>query len=222
MKKLLVVLAVLTFSATVCPEVAVADDGDGNRGNLKAFLTGYQEVPPVSTTGNGFLIMKLKDSSTLEFTLSFSDLKGSAPAALIGFGQPGVQAGVIANICGDGVKPACVSGQESTGTITAADIVDLSTQGIAAGDFESALRAIQSGNTYVNVLTDQWTEGEIRGQILPHRFGLEEADRKSREKVSSQIRNHDDQNHRTDIRSAPWPIQMEPCTSLLSRSLVRV
>ena len=183
MKKLLVVLAVLTFSTAVCPGVMVADDSNGNRGNLKAFLSGYQEVPPVSTTGNGSLIMKLKDPSTLEFTLSFSDLEGSAPMAAIGFGQPGVTGGTLATICGDGVKPACVSGQEMTGTITAADILDLSAQGIAAGDFESALRAIQSGNTYVNVLSDKWTEGEIRGQILPHRFGLEVADQKSRGKV---------------------------------------
>jgi hypothetical protein len=196
MKKLLVVLVVLTFSATVCPGVAVADDGDGNQGNLKAFLSGYQEVPPVSNTGNGSPIMKLKDPNTLEFTLSFSDLKGSAPMALIGFGQPGVEGGTIANICGDGVKPACVSGQEFTGTITAADILDLTAQGIAAGDFGSALSAIQSGNTYVNLLSGQWKKGEIRGQILPNHFGLEEGDHASREKVSSQIRNNDHQGHR--------------------------
>jgi CHRD domain len=193
MKKLLVVLAVLTFSATVWPGVGVADDNNGNRGNLKAFLSGYQEVPPVSTTGNGSLVMKLKDPSTLEFTLSFSDLKGSLPMAIIGFGQPGVQGGTLVNICGDGVKPACVSGQEITGTITAADILDLSAQGIAAGDFESALLAIQSGNTYVNVLSDEWTKGEIRGQILTHRYGLAEAGQKARSQARSQLPHTDDQ-----------------------------
>lgn len=191
MKKLLAVLAVLTFSTVVCLGVMVADDSNGNQGNLKAFLSGYQEVPPVSTTGNGSLLMKLKDPSTLEFTLSFSDLKGDAPMAVIGFGQPGVPGGTLANICG-GVKPACVPGQEITGTNTAADILDLSAQGIAAGDFENALRAIQGGNTYVNVISDQWTEGEIRGQILPHRYGLAEADQKSRGKARSQLPHTDD------------------------------
>jgi hypothetical protein len=195
MKRLLVFLAVLTFSATVCPGVDKADDSDGNHGNLKAVLSGYEEVPPISTTGNGSLIMKLKDPGTLEFTLFFSDLKGSATAAQIGFGQPGVKGGTIASLCGDGGKPACVSGQEFTGTITAADILNLSAQGISAGDFESALRAIQSGNTYVNVLSDQWTEGEIRGQILSHRFGLEEAARKTRGQAGSQTDHSVDQNH---------------------------
>ena len=130
---------------------------------------------------------------TLEFTLSFSNLKGSAPVALIGFAQPGVQGGTLATLCGDGVKPACVSGQEITGTITATDIMDLSAQGIVAGDFESALRAIQSGNTHMDVLTDQRPEGEIRGQILPHRYGLELADQKARGQARSQLPRKDDQ-----------------------------
>jgi len=52
-----------------------------------------------------------------------------------------------------------------TGTITAADILAITAQGLAAEDFAGAVRAIESGNTYVNVHTTLFPGGEIRGQI---------------------------------------------------------
>ena len=52
-----------------------------------------------------------------------------------------------------------------TGTITAADILAITAQGLAAGDFAGAVRALESGNTYANVHTTNFPAGEIRGQI---------------------------------------------------------
>ena len=52
-----------------------------------------------------------------------------------------------------------------TGTITAADILPLTDQGLAEGDFAGAVRALESRNTYVNVHTTNFPGGEIRGQI---------------------------------------------------------
>jgi hypothetical protein len=34
------------------------------------------------------------------------------------------------------------------------------------------LKAIATGNTYVNIYTDKFKDGEIRGQVLIRRFGL--------------------------------------------------
>jgi hypothetical protein len=195
MKRFSTSLTLLILLTAVFPAVAVTDDNEGNHGNLKAFLSGYQEVPALSTTGNGFFIAKLKDPSTLEYKLSFSSLEGSPTLAHIHFGQPGVEGGIMANLCGDGVKPACTLGQEITGTIIPADILDLTTQGVEPGNFEEALRAIQSGNSYVNVISDVWTGGEIRGQILPHRFGPDQGDVHSREQVTSQSEHKNDHEH---------------------------
>ena len=186
MKRLLTTLGLVTVLACNFPEVSEADDSQGKGPNVKAFLNGYQEVPSISTHGKGSFNAKLKDPNTLEYTLSFSDLESPATEAHIHFGQVGVQGGAIANLCGDGIKPACTPGQDIIGTITAADILDLPTQGIGAGDFEEALHAIHSGNTYVNVDSEAWKDGEIRGQIFPHRFGVDAGDAHSRQDVRSE------------------------------------
>ena len=52
-----------------------------------------------------------------------------------------------------------------TGTITAADIVGPAGQGIEAGSFDEAVRAIRAGAVYANVHTTRWGGGEIRGQV---------------------------------------------------------
>jgi hypothetical protein len=63
------------------------------------------------------------------------------------------------------------TGGTVTGTITAADIQDLSTtQGLSAGDLSDFLKALKSGDTYVNVHTVNFPMGEIRGQIYGPEF----------------------------------------------------
>ena len=51
---------------------------DDYRGRVKAELNGYQEAPPVSTTGTGDFQAKLNDARTaLDFELSYENLNGS-------------------------------------------------------------------------------------------------------------------------------------------------
>jgi len=156
-----VVLAAATF--------AVA--GDGGKSHFKAdALTGYQEAAPVpiSTVGTGSFEASLNGAGDeISYTLTYSDLEGGVVTqAHIHFGQRSVSGGVIAFLCGGSTKPACPASPATvTGTITAADVIGPNGQGIEAGSFDEAVRAIRAGTVYANVHTTRWPSGEIRGQV---------------------------------------------------------
>ncbi len=143
---------------------AVAEDADGQ---FVARLTGFQEVPPKLTDGTGKFTATLdSDGTIISYTLSFSNLSSSAVAAHLHFAQRGVNGAIFAFLCGGAGKPACpASGGTVEGTISAADILGIPAQGLAAGDFAGALRVIRSGDTYANVHTTSFPAGEIRGQV---------------------------------------------------------
>lgn len=145
---------------------------EDNRARIKASLNGYQEVPPVHTQGSGEFRAQLNEAKTgIEFELKYEDLSSAPSSAAIYFGQPGVNGGKLVELCG-GSKPPCTTTGPVTGTLVAIDVLAIATQGITAGNFNAALRAIRSGNCYVNVKTASFTEGEIRGQIRGRHFGF--------------------------------------------------
>ena len=131
---------------------------------LKARLSGFQEVPAVSTPATGSFELTVTDSG-LEFELSYSGLEANVIAAHIHLGQRGVAGGVIAFLCGGGGKDPCPQSGTVTGTIAPADILGPAAQGLDPGEFEEALRAIRDGATYANVHSEKYPNGEIRGQI---------------------------------------------------------
>ena len=155
--------------------IAVADDGGKHRFKADT-LTGYQEATtlgPISTTGSGSFEATLNSEGTeISYTLTYRDLEGVlvtdgvVTAAHIHFGQRGVSGGVIAFLCGGGGKPACPASPGTvSGTINAANIVGPAGQGIEAGSFAEAVRALRAGMVYANVHTTRWPSGEIRGQV---------------------------------------------------------
>jgi hypothetical protein len=74
-------------------------------------------------------------------------------------------------LCGGGGKPACPNGPATvTGTVNASDIIGPAGQGVAAGEFEEAIRAMRTGAAYANVHTMVYPSGEIRGQINAVQF----------------------------------------------------
>jgi hypothetical protein len=52
-----------------------------------------------------------------------------------------------------------------TGTLVAADVVGPSAQGVAAGEFAEFVKALRKRAAYVNVHTDLYPSGEIRGNV---------------------------------------------------------
>ncbi len=166
MKRSLVIgLTAATMVALLGTAIVSADSG---RRDMKARLTGFQEVPAISTQGTGTLRLRVNEGGTaINFELSYANLEGGAvTAAHIHFAQPGVNGAPIAFLCGGGTKPACPAAPATiSGTIVPADILDASAQGIAAGQFGEALRAMRAGVTYANVHTAGFAAGEIRGLI---------------------------------------------------------
>jgi hypothetical protein len=52
-----------------------------------------------------------------------------------------------------------------TGTITPAQVLTATGQGIDTGEFDEVVRAIRAGAAYANVHSTTFLPGEIRGQI---------------------------------------------------------
>ena len=152
--------------------VAFAGGGGGKHG-FKAHLSGYQETPSISTPATGRFKAKV-NGSQIDYKLSYSGFETPVMAAHIHLGQFGVDGGVSAFLCGGGGKPACPASGEVTGTIVASDVVGPAAQGIAAGEIDELIAAMRHGVTYVNIHTDAYPDGEIRGQIGGggHHFGF--------------------------------------------------
>lgn len=136
-----------------------------------AILSGFHQVPPVWSEGTGtFRAQVTEGEDAITYELTFSGLSTPTVAAHIHFGHPTDNGGIIAFLCGGGNAPACpLEGGTVRGTITAEDIAAIPDQGLAAGDMAAALRIIREGLAYVNVHTEAFPEGEIRGQIRRER-----------------------------------------------------
>ena len=165
MKKLLIITGLLVVSLlVVLGSSAIAGQGGGS--NTSATLTGFEEVPAISTAGRGSFSAQIA-SDKITFTLTYSGLEAAPSVAHIHFGQRSVAGDVIAFLCGGGSKPACPASPGTvTGTINnTTDIVGPTGQGIAPGEFAEAVAAIRAGVAYVNVHSAKFPNGEIRGQI---------------------------------------------------------
>ena len=158
----LAILALAVLSVAVAGIVAANE-----RSRFKTALSGYEETPAVSSAGSGEFSATVDDENqTIHYTLSFANLNSNVLFAHVHFGQRGVAGGIAAFLCGGGTKPApCVPGTTITGTITPADVIGPSGQGIAPGEWNELVAAIRAGVAYANVHSTTQPSGEIRGQI---------------------------------------------------------
>jgi CHRD domain len=142
-------------------------------------LTGFEEVPAVSTGASGqFRAAINRGGERIAFRLSYSGLEGDVTQAHIHLGQERVNGDVSVWLCSNLESPPTPPGTQAcpaapatvTGTITPADVVGPEGQGIAPGEFAELVRAMRAGVTYANVHSAKFPGGEIRGQ-LDHRDG---------------------------------------------------
>lgn len=174
----LLVLAV----ASVAGLAVRAQDGDESN-VFRARLSNFGEVPPILGDGEGTFVGTLSDDgNSMDWTLDFSGLTSPALAAHIHFGPTKVNGAVFVFFCGGGGRPACppsTSGSIS-GTWTAADIIAVPAQGIAAGDFAGVVSILRHHLGYANMHTAAHPGGEIRGQVHVRRH--HERDREHEDK----------------------------------------
>jgi hypothetical protein len=146
---------------------------------ISELLTGYEEVPSVSTTATGQFNARISNDGTrIDWELSYADLEGTIQQSHIHFGQAGVNGGISVFLCTNlgngpaGIQPCPAPPATISGTILAADVspnipatAAARTQGINTGEIEELIKAMRAGSTYVNVHSTTWPGGEIRSQI---------------------------------------------------------
>ena len=138
-----------------------------------ARLSGYNETPAVNTTANGSFSAKIDDKAqTIAYTLTYSGLSSQVRQAHIHFGNRFSSQGIALFLCtnlgnGPAGTPACpgTTSGTVTGTLHPSDVQAITNQGLAAGDWDSIVRAIRAGAAYANVHTNNFPGGEIRAQL---------------------------------------------------------
>ena len=152
-------------------------DTDDDR-TIRARLSGFQEVPVVSTTGNGEFKGKInKQTGEIDYEFSYADMQGTVLQAHIHIAQRGVNGGITVWLCQSATNPApaavaaftpvCSSPAfSSSGTITAGSVIGPGgAQQLGAGELAELVTALRAGVAYANVHTTLSPGGEIRGQV---------------------------------------------------------
>jgi hypothetical protein len=157
---------------------ALADDGRGAAAVVQARLTGYEEVPSVSSPAHGTFKARIdKVTGEIDYDFSYEGLLGTVLQAHIHFAQRGVNGGIAVWLCQSATNPAPAAVAATTptctspagvfsGRITAASVVGPGgAQQLGAGELDELVAALRAGAAYTNVHTSIVPAGEIRGQI---------------------------------------------------------
>ncbi len=127
----------------------------------KVMLTGGEVVPKVTTTARGTAEFTLTaDGKGLTYKLDVEGIE-NVTAAHIHIGKKGKNGPPVAPLFGGPKKEGSYTGTLSEGTITEKDLVGP----LAGKTMKDLHKAMHKGELYVNVHTDKYPDGELRGQI---------------------------------------------------------
>jgi hypothetical protein len=144
--------------------------------NGHAVLSGYEENPTLSSSARGTSDIQIgRDGQSVAYTLTYSGFTANILFAHIHLGRPAINGSVMVFLCTNGAPPAnapappaCPQNAGTVkGTLTAAHVLASTNppQGIAAGEFAEFVQALRAEAAYVNVHTETFPGGEIRGQV---------------------------------------------------------
>jgi hypothetical protein len=170
---LLTLIALLTLSSIVLiVSVSANPTAQEEPNNFTAQLGGDQEVSPRTTNATGQAAFQLRDETQLDFTLNMLDVKNFV-AAHIHCAPAGENGAVGVTLLGP-LPPGM--GSVDIFSVQAAITAPDAENECGWADLAAVVEAMRSGNTYVNVHTDDGVDppdtgpgdfpgGEIRGQI---------------------------------------------------------
>jgi hypothetical protein len=153
--------------------------------------TGTPAIAAIFSTGNGQLTLKLNTQARqIAYELTYQFPNATTPVAPstqfvnqahLHFGQRYNAGSITVWLCQStdspapsavaSITPNCPSPSGTvSGTIKPANVLAVAAQGFPGGEpgFDALLAAIGSETIYVNVHTDRFTGGEIRGQVGDH------------------------------------------------------
>lgn len=170
-------LALLCFPVAAATLLAAVPLSAGAE-TFRTTLDGYQVVSTVSTSGKGSFRAKIDPQAmTIHYDLSYQDLEGDILQSHIHLGRPGTNGGIFLFLCTNlGNDPAVFKAPTCPGprsgsvsrTVGPSEIVSFAgvdVQGIAAGEFDEVVKALEAGAGYVVVHTSLHPPGELRGNI---------------------------------------------------------
>ena len=122
-------------------------------------LTGMEEVPPVNTNSTGIALFELVKNN-INFKINVTNLD-NINAAHIHLGEFGQNGDIIFTLFKPATPIDVLNGTLVEGKVTAVDL-----QGPLKGKTVNDLvQLINNTKTYVNIHTEQYPNGEIRGQL---------------------------------------------------------
>ena len=152
-------LTSITYPSSATTVFAV-HGGEGNQQKFSAKLSGDQQVPSIQTSASGIAWFKPMQDN-IWFKVNVTNIQG-VTMAHIHSGKQGENGPPIVPIYKSETPSGQMSGILAKGNITADTF-----QGPMAGkQIPDLITAMQNGETYVNIHTQQNPDGEIRGQIM--------------------------------------------------------
>lgn len=122
-------------------------------------LTGMEEAPPVNTTSTGIALFEVVNNQ-IDFKVNVTNLD-KIKAAHIHLGEFGQNGEIIVPLLNSSVPVDVQNETLVKGKVTPTDLVG-ALQGQTINDL---IQLFNNTRTYVNIHTEQYPTGEIRGQI---------------------------------------------------------
>ena len=125
-----------------------------------ANLSGGEEVPRVTTESTGVASFNVTGDDSIDYTVNVTGMD-KVMGVHVHSGKTGENGEVVVTLFNATSPTGPISGNLANGTITGSSL-EGQMQGTAVSDL---VKAMERGETYVNVHTEANPNGEIRGQI---------------------------------------------------------